>query len=54
MVRAKTIDTQGNPGLTGEVGGMYLRVGVKRGKLPIVGYPTLPPAPMAYEDRSYH
>jgi len=29
MVRANTMDTQGKPGLTGEVGGMYLGTDVK-------------------------
>lgn len=54
MVRAKTIDTQGKPGLTGEVGGMYLGAGVKRASSSAVGYLTLPPALMAYEGRNFH
>ena len=54
MVRAKTIDTQGKPGLTGEVGGIYLGAEDKRENSSAVGYLTLPPALMAYESRSYH
>jgi hypothetical protein len=54
MVLAKTIDTQGKPGLTGEVGGMYLEAGDKCANPSAVRYLTLPPALMAYEARSYH
>lgn len=48
------MDTQGKPGLTGEVGGIYLGAKDKRANASAEEYLTLPPAPRACEGRSYH
>ena len=52
MVRAKTIDMQGKPGLTCEVGGVYLGAGDKRANSS--RYLTLSRRLMLNEGRRYH
>jgi len=57
MVRANTIEMQGKPGLTGDVGGMYLEItalDVTKRVYPVPDRLTLLHLVLGYGDQSIH